>query len=233
MILACITSLLISFPTIPPRYVGQTVPENWSPPAGFTKKVVALTFDDGPHGVQTQPIINILKNAEVPATFFLVGSQVELRENLAKSLADETLFELANHTYSHINNPPADVGVEEFKKTFYAIAKYRDPHSLLFRPPYGQRNASPSIYARSIGYACVLWTNDSHDWELLDPTVITNTVASQMRPGDIVLLHDNRPGTPVALPNIINTYKQQGYTFITATQMLWEWNTYLNQLTKS
>lgn len=212
---------------LPPRYQGQVVPTTWRPPVGFNERVVALTFDDGPHQVQTMPILNILKSEGVTATMFLVGQWVDRYRS--PMVSEKNLgLELANHTYTHPSWPSVLAAAPEVTMTDRGISGFQKPHSKLFRPPYGQHSGNTSLYARSLGMASVLWTNDSHDWELTDSLAAVNNVVSNMSPGDIVLMHDNRSCTPGAVRPIIQAYRAAGYQFITVTQMLWRWDAYLS-----
>ena len=216
---------------LPPRYQGQVVGSTWRPPVGFTEKVVALTFDDGPHKTNTEPVLRALKEENVPATMFLVGQNV----NLYRKLVDKERalgLELANHTYTHSSWPSPFIAAPEVLLTESALNLIQSPHSRLFRPPYGQANASTSLFAQSLCMASVLWTNDSHDWELSNPTQMVQSVVGSMRPGDIVLMHDNRPVTPQGVRPIIWAYRRAGYQFLTVTQMLWRWDSFLNAATQ-
>lgn len=213
---------------IPARYQGHVVPTNGRPPTGFQTKVVALTFDDGPHASRTTPILNVLEEEGVPATMFLVGQNVARYRNLMQREKDYGL-ELANHTYTHPRSPSSSIAKAEVERTISAISAVKKPFSRLFRPPYGERYSTTSNYAMSLGYASVLWTSDSHDWELDSPNTMLNTyVIPQMTPGDIILMHDNRPVTDETIRLVIQAYRNDGYQFVTVTQMLWLWDAYLN-----
>ncbi|MBL8060151.1 MAG: polysaccharide deacetylase family protein [Chthonomonas sp.] len=216
---------------LPPRYVGEVVGSSWSPPPGFTEKVVALTFDDGPDKLYTAPVLQILKEQRIPATMFVVGIKVNQQRKQVEQERSMGL-EIANHTYSHFSWPSPFIAGPEVLLTESAINMTQSPHSHVFRPPYGQAAGATSIFAKSIGMASVLWTNDTHDWELTSPTTMVNYAISQMRPGDIVLMHDNRQVTPLGLRQIIRAYRTAGYQFLTVTQMLWRWDAFINATTQ-
>jgi peptidoglycan/xylan/chitin deacetylase (PgdA/CDA1 family) len=182
-------------------------------------KVIALTFDDGPHPAYTGAILDVLDRYGVPATFFCVGLHASAHtEELARMAGSG--HRLANHTWSHPFLPDLTVGelAVQLERTDEAIAKVAgDQGPRLFRPPYGSR--TPEILswlARGESGTVVLWDVDASDWALPGADVIARTVLDQARPGSIALLHDgggDRSQTAEALPAIIEGLLDQGYRF--------------------
>lgn len=196
----------------------------WEVPTN--KKVIALTFDDGPDPVYTRQIAELLKQYEAKATFFVVGSRVKAYPGVIQQLAKEK-HELANHTYTHpdLRRISPDKLQEEVVATQQEIFRSTNIMTHLFRPPGGYYSESLVDVAKKSGYLVVLWSwhQDTRDWS--DPGVkkIVNKVLNNARNGDIVLFHDyggNRKQTVDALREILPELQKRGYQFITVSEMM-------------
>jgi len=187
------------------------------------KKVIALTFDDGPWENTTTQILNILKQNNIKATFFVVGSALQNNPELGKQIVTEGHV-IANHTWNHwyhFMNPQA--AAFEIDQTTKLIYKLTGVKTNLFRPPGGHLSNGLVAYARSKNYATLMWSADSRDFQQPPPATMVNTVLEYARPGGIVLLHDgggDRTKTVQALPQIITKLQQQGYSFVTIPELL-------------
>ncbi|MEO1432778.1 MAG: polysaccharide deacetylase family protein [Cyanobacteria bacterium J06633_8] len=187
------------------------------------KKVIALTFDDGPWEKTTQQTLDILKKNNVKATFFVVGKALQNNSKLGKQIVVDG-HAIANHTWNHwyhFMNP--QVAAFEIDKTTDLIYKVTGVKTNLFRPPGGHLSNGLVAYAKSRKYATLMWSADSRDFQRPAPATMVNTVLKNARPGGIVLLHDgggDRTNTVKALPQIINKLKQQGYSFVTIPELL-------------
>jgi peptidoglycan/xylan/chitin deacetylase (PgdA/CDA1 family) len=206
------------------------VPATVSPfPAG--ERDVALTFDDGPYGQPTEKLLTILKNRHVPATFFIVGKNVEKYPlEVRQEIADGNL--IANHTYNHTH--VALLGAASFKQNIAhadaVIFKATGLHPRIFRAPYGQISPTMLAVLSQEGYALADWTVDTNDWNNDHTTSqgVIRVVTLGVRSDGIVLLHDGRDtqlGYPrdnmlQALPSIITHLKNKGYTFVTVDKIL-------------
>lgn len=183
------------------------------------RRTVALTFDDGP-GIYTQRVINILRAAHVPATFFIIGSQVRGREYLLRrELAYG--YALGNHTYTHAN--VSGGGVRQMLSTQGAIRRATGYTPCVFRPPYGAFSSITTRESRSLGMNLIFWSVDPRDWALPGSGAIYSRVVGGTRNGAIILMHDGggyRGQTVAALPGIIRTLKARGYSFATVPQLL-------------
>ena len=188
------------------------------------KKLVALTFDDGPHTATTQPILLILKRYHVPATFFFVGAMAARHPDLVRAAAKDG-HSIGNHTFHHVTMPAlseADAATEI--KACGSVIKAATgvaPH--LFRPPGGQYTPQIAGDAAALGYCTVLWTCDPGDYLRLPPAVITKRTLKTVTPGGIVILHSGVPETVRALPSIIESLRAAGYSFVTVDEM-WKSN---------
>lgn len=204
----------------PASFNGKVIYEI-KPPAN--KKVIALTFDDGPWKNTTRQTLDILKKNNIKATFFVVGKALQNHPQLGKQIIAEG-HAIANHTWNHwyhFMNPQA--AAFEIDKTTELIYQVTGVKTNLFRPPGGHLSNGLVAHARNKKYATLMWSADSRDFQRPAPTTMVNTVLKNARPGGIVLLHDgggDRTNTVKALPQIIAKLKQQGYSFVTIPELL-------------
>lgn len=190
-----------------------------------TKKI-ALTFDDGPHPSQTQEILNILKENDIHATFFVIGINVtRYPEPISKILSGG--HEIGNHTFSHCNvgNAGPYLVANELLKcenAIYEVAEYRPK---LFRPPEGSISKATEDLCTDADYSVILWSVDTRDWAHRNADEIVADVLLKIQPGDIILMHDYIGGyspTTKALRKLIPELKRQGYEFCTVSELLEE-----------
>lgn len=184
------------------------------------RKELALTFDDGPHPVWTTKLLEILRREKIPATFFVVGSQVDRFPDLVRQEAAEG-HEVANHTYHHVRlaSIPGDLIETELKEGAKAIARAIGAETRLYRPPGGEYDADVIGVTRASGYVMVLWTNDPGDFASPGADVIEERALRNIRNGGILLLHDGIQQTLDILPDLIARLKHRGYRFVTCSQM--------------
>jgi chitin deacetylase len=205
---------------LPPRFLGATIQ---SAKLSNTQKVIALTFDDGPWPETTAQVLNILKQNEIKATFFVVGQNVKNYPDLVKRVVAEG-HTIANHTWHHwyhFMNP--QTSAYEIDQTTNLIFQLTGVKTNLFRPPGGMMHNGLAAYARNSKYAIVMWSSDSVDYSLPSVPRLINNVFRQAKPGGIVLMHDgggNRSQTVQALPTIIANFRKQGYSFVTIPELL-------------
>ena|SRR5438445_7608330 len=163
---------------------------------------VALTFDDGP-GPYTMLALRILRHSGARATFFLVGK--ELRYWPGVPAQELQLGALGDHTWTHVVLPvltSAEI-VQQLRSTKLAIQEETHSRVELFRPPYGADDLRVERSARSLGLVDVLWSIDSRDSEGADWRQIAANVERFVRPGSIILMHENRGQTIRALRRAI------------------------------
>jgi peptidoglycan/xylan/chitin deacetylase (PgdA/CDA1 family) len=189
---------------------------------GPSRKVVALTFDDGPSSLTLQ-FVRMLHAHGVPATFFLLGEQLSGRywKVLREELRDGDA--LGDHSFSHPNLALGGNVQGQLQSTKRAIGALSGYTPCVFRPPYGAYNRSVLRAAQSLGLATIVWDVDPRDWALPGVGAIEARVLSQVRPGSIVLSHDGggpRGQTLAAYPHIIATLRARGYRFLTVPQLL-------------
>ena len=181
---------------------------------------VALTFDDGPHPVYTLQLLNILRRTHTPATFFVVGEQVEKNPGLVRLEVAEG-NEVGDHTYDHVNLTliPPELVAYEVSRCDAAIAKATGAPVRFFRPPGGEYNGEVLREVAGHGYITTLWTNDPGDFSKIPSGVILKRTMAHLKNGGIILLHDGIPETLEALPGIITAARQRGYQFVTVSQL--------------
>lgn len=184
-------------------------------------KYIALTFDDGPCSKVTPKILKTLKEFDAKATFFMLGSQVDYYPALAKQVADNG-HEIANHTQNHKDLTTLHPSAirHEIATSRQKIIEATGQVPQLFRPPYGAYNESVLQINRENQESMILWSVDSLDWKSRNATAVNEKILNSIRPGSIVLLHDIHPSTADALPMLLSALKEEGYEFITVSQLL-------------
>jgi peptidoglycan/xylan/chitin deacetylase (PgdA/CDA1 family) len=162
------------------------------------RRVVALTFDDGPDPTRTPALLDTLATLGCKATFFCLGANVDANPELARRIV-EAGHELGNHTYTHRYLPTTrGKSVEkELALTDRAIAKATGVVPTLARPPYGGRSPWTVRAFRRLGKQPVLWDVNSFDWKGKPADEVARRVLERTRPGSIVLMHDG--GRDVAI----------------------------------
>jgi peptidoglycan-N-acetylglucosamine deacetylase len=188
------------------------------------RRLVALTFDDGPQPDYTEGVIEVLRRYRVRATFNLVGRRIVAHPDLVgRELADR--HELGNHTWRHANLPlesPARVR-EELQRTHDLIERLtgRPPRTL--RPPYGNLSGDALKAAAELGYDVVGWSVKFHE-DLFDAAGNAAYVAAHLAPGSVILAHDtgnrSRLQDLLALPALIEAARRQDYEFVTVSELL-------------
>lgn len=205
---------------VTPRLSPRPVPSAPVPPGGVDCRLtscVALTFDDGP-GPYTERLLDELDAGHATATFFLVGEQAQTYEAEVRRESSEG-FEIGNHTWDHkdlTTLSPADA-TAEISRTADLIEQLTGTRPALLRPPYGAHN--PAVDAL-VGSPEILWSVDTIDWRDRDATIVETRAVLGAKPGAIILMHDIHPTTVDAVPTIIQSLREAGYTFVTVSTLL-------------
>ena len=178
---------------------------------------LALTFDDGP-SEYTIALSKGLKELGVQATFFLLGENMEGKEEAVKQLAQDAHL-LGNHSYHHVqlNKLSQRKACQEIVKTNNLIYEYTGIYPMYIRPPYGEWDKELDCGVNMIP---VFWSVDSLDWKLKNTEQIVKRVLTQVEDGDIILMHDGYATSVEAAFQIVDQLKKEGYQFVTADQML-------------
>jgi peptidoglycan/xylan/chitin deacetylase (PgdA/CDA1 family) len=178
-------------------------------------KVIAITFDDGPHPVNTPLLLDILKN-RAKATFFCIGKNIPENEAILKRMNDEGHL-IGSHSYSHshwFDLMPAAAMRKEFTKTEELIKGIIGKRPLLFRPPYGVINPMVKNAVKSFPYHVIGFSNRSLDTVTAKPEKTLRKVLQQMQPGDIVLFHDHVGYAPALLEKFLQGVSDLGYIIV-------------------
>lgn len=189
-------------------------------------KQVALTFDDGPDSKYTPMVLDILKQYEVKATFFVVGRQVVNHPDVLKRIHDEG-HSIGNHSWDHANLTKLSPNQiqKEIKSTDEAIEKVIGSYSPMVRAPYGAVNASIKRNLTSAGRELVNWTVDTKDWTGAASADMVELARKRTKNGGIILMHSfggkngKLDNTIEALPLMIEALKQDGYAFVTVPEL--------------
>lgn len=187
-------------------------------------KKIALTFDDGPHEKYTEEILEILREFDIKATFFVIGSNAKTYPRLIEKELDEG-HEVENHTFNHIYLKCADeeqikAEVTENEAVISGITACKPK---LLRPPGGLYDSRLFEIAKQLDYKIVLWSVDTCDWSHPTPENIAANVLEDVRDGDIILMHDYISGsspTPMALRLMLPVLLERGFEFVTVSQLL-------------
>ena len=183
--------------------------------------VVALTFDDGPSPIWTPQILDALKAVNVKATFFMLGKHVQKYPEIARRVADEG-HEIGNHTYDHhglIAYRPEELN-REVKDAERVILNATGIRTKYFRPPKAWITAKERKQLNNMGYKTVLWSLNSKDWVTFDDRYIVKYILHHVRPGDIILFHEDYASTIDAMPEIIAYLKSRDFKLVTLSELL-------------
>lgn len=181
---------------------------------------VAITFDDGPHPVYTEKLLDGLKERGISATFFVTGEHAELHPDIIKRIYDEGHL-IGNHTYSHIQltSSNRDKFQKELILTNEILRDITGDEVQYVRPPYG---AWDKKLETELNMFPVLWNIDPRDWCTKNPNRVVNTVLKKVSDNDIILMHDYYSSSVEAALMIIDALAEKGYDFVTVDKILFD-----------
>ena len=184
------------------------------------KKKIALTFDDGPHPVYTEQLLDGLSERNVKATFFLLGCNIEGNEEIVRRIAEEGHL-LGNHTFYHVDitKLSREEACAEILDTSSKITEITDQPVEYVRPPFGNWNQDLECEVMMIP---VFWTVDTLDWSTRNADRLVEEVVSEVEENDIILMHDSYDSTVRAALRIIDLLQAQGYEFVTVDELILE-----------
>ena len=197
---------------------------------GTQKKIVALTFDDGPSPLWTPKILDALKAADIKATFFMIGYHVQEYPEVARRVVEEGHM-IANHGFAHsvmLYYTSAEIE-EEIKYTEYVIKEITGRTTQYFRPPKAWLTPKIKRKIKSMGYDIVLWSLNSKDWVSFSHASMVRYLVSKVQNGDILLFHDSgsvlsreggdRGETVKSISLLAKTLKDKGFQFVTIEEL--------------
>ena len=206
----------------PPEPKPEPAPAPAAPtPAPTTgNKVIALTFDDGP-GPYTAHLLDILDQYGAKATFFLIGSKVSGQASVVRSIQARG-HQLGNHSWSHpeLNKVSAEQLANEIDQTNNAIKQAVGTKPNIIRPPYGAFNRAVLEQFRQRGMSAVVWSVDTRDWADRNSEIVCSRAVAGARNGAVILMHDIHQTSVNAVPCILDSLKQQGYSFVTVQNLI-------------
>jgi peptidoglycan/xylan/chitin deacetylase (PgdA/CDA1 family) len=182
------------------------------------KKLVALTFDDGPHSRWTNELLDVLQEENVPATFFVLGSRASRYPDLVRRAFDSG-HQIGSHTFNHkdlTKLPQGDIDFE-IGESAAVIERITGQKPAFTRPPYGAVNQAVQDTAKT---PLIMWSVDPEDWKSQNIDQIFTHVMDNTKDGSIVLLHDIYGTTIEAVKKIIPEMRQRNFVFLTVQQLM-------------
>ena len=214
-------------------YASYVVRSQWLGPAIWRGRTdtgsVAMTFDDGP-SADTAKLLDVLREHNIKATFFLIGEQVEKFPEIARRIVADG-HEIGNHSMSHkiLLYCSSRQTESEMDRAQAAITSVTGVAPQLARPPCGVRTRGYFKAAGRLGLTTVQWTVTGFDWKKRSPEQIADTVARDAEPGSIVLLHDgdsagqsSRQPTVDSIPLILDGLRKRDLTVVPLRQLLFQ-----------
>ncbi|GMA16921.1 polysaccharide deacetylase family protein [Deinococcus metallilatus] len=182
-----------------------------------TGRQVALTFDDVPHPLYFPLVLDLLRREQARATFFIIGRNAEAYPYFIRDMV-QAGHEFGNHTYHHVRLPHlTDAQIRaELQSTNELLTRLTGEPVRFFRPPGGEYSERVLNIARSLGLTTVFWTDDPGDFQNPGVETVEARFARHLRPGGIILLHDNAPDGLAALPDLLKAAREKGYRAVPA-----------------
>lgn len=200
------------------------------------KKIVALTFDDGPDREFTPIIAGLLKKYKAKGTFFVIGENLKTNNDIAQDLLKNG-HEIANHSYSHRKFSTLNEFQirEELNSTEELITSIQQKPLKLMRPPTGHFDKRVVDIFNNMNYITILWgwNQDTRDWAETNGQAIAARVIKNLKNGDIIIMHDSggdRASTIQTLEIILPKLQELGYECVTMTELLKEHPKFSKQL---
>jgi peptidoglycan/xylan/chitin deacetylase (PgdA/CDA1 family) len=183
---------------------------------------IAMTFDDGPSAENTPRLLEMLKQRNVKATFFLIGQNAASNPDIVRRILADG-HEIGNHSWTHpqLSKLSDDRVTAEITQTQDVIKDTSGFTPSLLRPPYGAITPRQREWVENrFGLNIILWSVDPLDWKRPGASVITQRILSQVRPGAIILSHDIHKQTVDAMPATLDGLIAKGYKFATVSQLI-------------
>lgn len=187
-----------------------------------SEKVIAITFDDGPHPQNTPRLLDMLKERGVRATFYVVGNMARFNPQILRRMVAEG-HEIGNHTVTHGTlSRMSDEGLRsELSRAHQQILAATGIPPRSMRPPGGAiRKEQKELMLREYGYPTILWSVDPRDWQRPGVDVVAQRLIDGAAPGGILLVHDLHKPTVDAMPQTLDALLAQGYRFVTISELI-------------
>jgi peptidoglycan/xylan/chitin deacetylase (PgdA/CDA1 family) len=212
-----------------PRNPANNYPYNYTPNSGVTfsrvmvsGNYIAITYDDGPHPVNTPRLLDMLAARNIKATFYVIGNSVNQNPGVLRRTVAEG-HEIGNHTQTHpLLSKLSDSQLrQEMQRCQDSIGRAAGIRPRTMRPPYGgllQRQRE--LVLKEFGYPTIMWSVDPLDWKRPGASVITSRIVSGTTAGGIVLAHDLHSQTIDAMPQTLDGLLRRGFKFVTVSQLI-------------
>lgn len=189
------------------------------------EKKIAITFDVSWGNDNTDKLLDILDKYDVKATFFVVGGWIDQNEDKVKEIKRRG-HEIGNHSNKHpdMTRMSRDGIIQDINTCDAKLMKITGEDTKLFRCPEGAYNNLVIDAVASTNHYCIQWDVDSIDWKENGADIEYNRVMKAVKPGSIILFHNNAKYTPETLPRIIENLKSQGYSFVKAGDLIYKEN---------
>lgn len=192
---------------------------------------VAISFDAAWGADKTEEIMQVLKDNNANATFFLVGFWVDKYKEVTKKIA-ENGFEIGSHSTSHLDM--AKISKDEIEKdltqSIETIKSVANVTPTVFRPPYGSYNNTLINVASNLGLTSVQWSIDTLDWKGISASEIANRVNAKVTNGSIILCHNNADNVVEATKLIMIILQQKNLKCVSVSELLLKGETYIDNL---
>lgn len=168
---------------------------------------ISITFDDGPNPEFTPKVLSLLNDHNAKATFFLIGKKAEKHPNLVQQIIAEG-HTIGNHSYSHSNNFgffPSQKVTDELKQSNSILKQITGKEIKMFRPPFGVTNPNIKKALKSTRHFSIGWSKRSLDTTNLSGEKILKRITSELKKGDIILLHDSSDKSVAVLEQLLLT----------------------------
>jgi peptidoglycan/xylan/chitin deacetylase (PgdA/CDA1 family) len=190
--------------------------------AETNEKIVSITFDDGPHGEETEKVLAVLKEYNVTCTFFCIGKKISNEVPLLKKM-NEAGHIVANHSYAHGNLFDLQTTsklTEELELTNRTIKEAIGKVPLFFRPPYGVATPALGRAIQKNNMISIGWNIRSFDTSIKNFEKTFQNIKPQIQPGSIILLHDRIEGCDVVVRLLLNYLKENNYTVVNLNKLI-------------
>lgn len=207
-------------------YGSSVIQANFFAPAYCSaqtaEKIIALSFDDGPHSEYTPQVLALLAQYKATASFFVIGKNIQGNEKLLKQIQTDG-HSIGNHSYTHaffIDFKNVQGFKAELNQTAELVFNVIGKQIKLFRPPYGVTTPNLAKAAKLLDYQLIGWNIRSLDTTNDTVDIITQRVQTQMKSGAIILFHDTSQKTIEVLEQTLNFAKDKGYKIVSIEQLL-------------
>lgn len=207
----------VNLPADFPRGIGVTHSRGLS-----NTPYIAMTFDDGPHPKNTPRLLDMLRQRNIKATFYVIGTNVKRYPDIARRIVAEG-HEIGNHTWTHPNlTKLSDSQVRtQMVSTRDQIVQATGVMPRTVRPPYGALlTRQREMLFNEFGYPTIMWSVDPRDWQRPGVSVVRDRILTETKNGSIVLAHDLHGPTVDAMPQTLDGLLAKGFQFVTVSQLL-------------